>query len=64
MASRPAPGYTVREIFVDHIFPYGIHDYVQYRYRREWYFRWMPDPLFNRMERSFGWHLCLTAAAP
>jgi len=35
---------------------------MKYRYRREWYFRW-PDPLFRLMERSFAWHLCLTADA-
>lgn len=56
-------GCTVRELFVDHIFPYRIPDYMEYRYIREWYFRWMPDPLFSRMERSLGWHLCATAEA-
>ena len=56
-------GFRVTEMFVDHIFPYRIPDYVQYRYRKVWYFRWMPHPLFRWLERHFGWHLCVTAIA-
>jgi ubiquinone/menaquinone biosynthesis C-methylase UbiE len=54
-------GFRVTDVWVDHIFPYRIRDYKEYRYRREWYFRWMPRPLFRALERGFGWHLCLTA---
>ncbi|MGC9025813.1 MAG: hypothetical protein ACP5NB_13465 [Chloroflexia bacterium] len=54
----------VTEMWVDHIFPYRIPDYVQYRYVKVWYFRWMPKPLFRWLERYFGWHLCVTACAP
>ena len=46
---------------VDHIFPYSIPEYVQYRYKMVWYFRCMPKALFRALERAFGWHLCLTA---
>lgn len=56
-------GFRVTEIFVDHIFPYRIPEYVQYRYRKEWYLAWMPAPLFRWLERHFGWHLCVTAVA-
>ena len=52
-----------RKIEVEHIFPYRISDYVQYRYEWEWYFRWMPRPLFRALERRFGWHLLLTGEA-
>lgn len=54
-------GFEVTEMWVDHIFPYRIPDYVQYRYVKEWYFRWMPRPLFRWLEQHFGWHLCATA---
>jgi 2-polyprenyl-3-methyl-5-hydroxy-6-metoxy-1,4-benzoquinol methylase len=54
-------GFRVRDVQVEHIFPYRIPDYVQYRYVKEPYFRWMPQPLFRALERRFGWHLCLTA---
>jgi SAM-dependent methyltransferase len=54
-------GFRVNELFVDHIFPYRIPEYVQYRYKKVWYFRWMPSILFRWLERMFGWHLCLIA---
>jgi 2-polyprenyl-3-methyl-5-hydroxy-6-metoxy-1,4-benzoquinol methylase len=54
-------GFSVREVAVEHIFPYRIRDYVQYRYVREFYFRWMPSGLFHALEKQLGWHLCLTA---
>ncbi len=56
-------GFRVIEVRVAHIFPYRIPDYVQYRYIKEWYFRWMPGPLFHTLEQRWGWHLCLTAEA-
>ncbi len=58
-----ARGFRVTEAFVDHIFPYRIADYVQYRYRREWYLKPIPPPMFRWLERHFGWHLCVTAVA-
>lgn len=54
-------GFKVKKSFVEHIFPYRIPDYVQYRYKKVWYFGWMPGFLFRALERAFGWHLCLIA---
>jgi 2-polyprenyl-3-methyl-5-hydroxy-6-metoxy-1,4-benzoquinol methylase len=56
-------GFRVTDVRVEHIFPYRIPDYVQYRYVREWYLRWMPRSLFTPLERLFGWHLLLTGEA-
>jgi ubiquinone/menaquinone biosynthesis C-methylase UbiE len=56
-------GFRLRELGVDHIFPYRVRDYVRYRYVKEPYFRWMPEPLFRELERRFGWHLLMTAEA-
>ncbi len=56
-----AQGLRVTDVWVDHIFPYRITDYVEYRYVREWYFRWMSDKVFRRFERNFGWHLLISA---
>jgi ubiquinone/menaquinone biosynthesis C-methylase UbiE len=56
-------GYKVKDLHVDHVFPYRVRDYVEYRYVREPYFRWMPEPLFRAFERRFGWHLLVTAEA-
>lgn len=54
-------GFHIKELYVDHIFPYRIPDYAQYRYRKVWYLRYLPHPLFRWLERRFGWHLCMTA---
>lgn len=56
-------GYHVQDVSVDHIFPYRVPDYVQYRYVMAWYYRVLPAPVFRALERTFGWHLCLKAQA-
>lgn len=56
-------GFRVRDLWVDHVFPYRIRDYVEYRYVKEPYFRWMPAGLFRAFERRFGWHLLVEAEA-
>jgi len=45
-----ANGLHVVACEVEHIFPWRIADYVEYRYVKAWPFRWLPD-----------WHLCVTA---
>jgi SAM-dependent methyltransferase len=57
------PGFEISDVWVDHIFPYKISDYVQYRYKKVWYFRMLPSRVFRWLERSLGWHLCVTAEA-
>lgn len=47
-----------------HIFPYRIADYVQYRYVKNWYFRWLPDSWFHWLEKNIGWHLLIVARLP
>jgi ubiquinone/menaquinone biosynthesis C-methylase UbiE len=54
-------GFQVTDVMVDHIFPYRIRDYKEYRYVKEWYFRCLSATAFRALERAFGWHLCLTA---
>jgi len=56
-------GFRVTDLFVDHIFPYRIADYVKYRYVKAWPWSWLPQPAFRWLEKRFGWHLCLTAEA-
>lgn len=56
-------GFEIEEKFVEHIFPYKISKYVKYEYEKEWYWRWMPKNLFRRLEKTIGWHLCVTAKA-
>lgn len=54
-------GLQVVDIIIDHIFSYRIKDYVRYRYKKVWYFRFLPKRLFRWMENHWGWHLCVTA---
>jgi len=54
-------GFAVDDLFVDHIFPYRVQDYVQYRYVKALPFRWLPEPANRALERRLGWHLCVTA---
>jgi 2-polyprenyl-3-methyl-5-hydroxy-6-metoxy-1,4-benzoquinol methylase len=54
-------GLTLVDSFVDHIFPYRVADYREYRYVKLALFRWMPARMFRWLETHFGAHLCLTA---
>ena len=56
-------GFRVEDLRVDHVFPYRVRDYVQYRFVKEPYFRWMPEPVFRAFESRLGWHLLVTAEA-
>jgi len=57
-------GLNITDMWKDHIFPYRIPDYVQYRYIRNWYFRWMPEAWFRWLEKQLGWHLLIVANLP
>lgn len=54
-------GFVVDSICINHIFPYRISDYIQYRYVKVWYFRHLPEFAFRWLEKRAGWHLCVTA---
>lgn len=54
-------GFQIVDIRKEHIFPYQIPKYSNYEYEREWYFRWMPKPLFRWLERRLGWHTLVVA---
>lgn len=60
---RLLSAFRIEDLFVDHIFPYRVADYVRHRYTRAWHARMMPAPLFRWLERRLGWHLCVTATA-
>ena len=60
---RLLEGFTVQKMFVDHIFPFRIDEYIRYRYVKAWPWRGLPQPALRWFERRFGWHLCVTAVA-
>jgi 2-polyprenyl-3-methyl-5-hydroxy-6-metoxy-1,4-benzoquinol methylase len=57
------PGFKVDDIRIDHIFPYRVKEYVEYRYEKRFPFRVMPAPMMRKLERSVGWHLLVDATA-
>ena len=54
-------GFRPSRVWADHIFPYRIKDYVQYRYVTNWYWRILPNSVFRAFERQAGWHLMAVA---
>ncbi len=54
-------GWDVTESRVEHIFPWRIKDYVDYRYVKALPWRLVPERAFAAIERQLGWHLCMTA---
>ena len=54
-------GFDVTDVMIDHIFPYRVKDYVEYRYEKAIPFRWLPTPAIRALEHRLGWHLCVTA---
>jgi 2-polyprenyl-3-methyl-5-hydroxy-6-metoxy-1,4-benzoquinol methylase len=58
---RLLPGFQTLSVRKEHIFPFVIEKYVRHEYEWEWYFRWMPRPLFRWLERRMGWHTLVVA---
>ena len=54
-------GFEIQSIRKEHIFPYIIEKYVQYEYKRAWYFRALPGPVFHWLEHQLGWHTMVVA---
>ena len=46
----------------DHIFPYVVEDYKEYRYTVQPWFKEMPEQMFRALETSFGWHGLIQAS--
>jgi SAM-dependent methyltransferase len=57
-------GFEVVSLAKEHIFPYRIRDYVQYRYVKGWPFGWLPHTWFRWLERHLGWHTLIVARSP
>ena len=57
-------GFVIESVEVDHIFPYKIADYKEYRYVKEWYWRLLGKRAFRWLEKKIGWHLLVIARKP
>ena len=56
--------FEIDRMWKDHIFPYVIDQYVEYRYQPVWYFRWLPERAFKWLEHRLGWHTMIVAHNP
>lgn len=56
--------FEIDRMWKDHIFPYVIDQYVEYRYQPVWYFRWLPKRAFMWLEHRLGWHTMIVAHNP
>lgn len=54
-------GFEIEQIQIEHIFSYKISDYIQNKFVKVWYFRYLPEELFKWLEKRLGWHMCVKA---
>ena len=47
----------VDKLEIDHIFPYRVKDYVEYRYVKRFPFNALPERASAALEHTLGWHL-------
>jgi len=53
--------FRIKKIYKDHIFPYVIPEYKKYRYKKVWYFKYLPKFFFRFLEKRLGWHTLIIA---
>lgn len=58
---RLLKGFEVTSITKDHIFPYSISEYKEYRYVKTFFWRYLPESIFKMLKRHLGWHLLIRA---
>lgn len=51
--------FEITKMWKEHIFPYRIKDYKNYKYNKIWYFKLMPKLIFKFLEKIFGWHILI-----
>lgn len=56
-------GFRLTDVRIDHIFPYRVKDYVEYRYVKKFPFNVLPVAVTRVLEQRLGWHLMVTATA-
>jgi SAM-dependent methyltransferase len=54
-------GFDIIKMGQDHIFPFEVDSYKRYEYIRQPWFESMPNQIFQVLEKSFGWHMLITA---
>jgi len=54
-------GFEITSLSQEHIFPYVVEDYKKHKYTLQPWFAAMPPEMFNSLEKTLGWHMCVTA---
>jgi len=54
-------GFEITSITQDHIFPYQVDAYKEYRYEKQPWFEAMPNDVFRALETTLGWHMLVKA---
>ena len=58
---RLLTGFEIISITKDHIFPYDVEQYKRYVYVKRAPWRFLPDAVMRRFERTLGWHMLIRA---
>lgn len=53
--------FKITSIKQDHIFPYIVDEYKNYRYKKEPWIEAMSEEMFSVLEHELGWHLLIKA---
>ena len=51
--------FKILSIKKDHIFPYVIEDYINYKYNKKLLFKILPSKVFKFLESVLGWHMLI-----
>jgi len=54
-------GLSVKRSWINHIFPWRIDKYKNHKYEKTWFWKLIPDIIFNKVKRIIGWHLLIEA---
>lgn len=57
-------GLEILELRIEHIFPYKVMAYIEYRYEKAFPWNVTPPWLFRHLQRLWGWHMLITAQYP
>ncbi len=57
-------GFVVDDARAEHIFPYAMGPYKEYRYVKRAWWRLPSERMFHRIEQAAGWHLLIDAHMP
>ncbi|UOD35539.1 class I SAM-dependent methyltransferase [Deferribacteraceae bacterium V6Fe1] len=53
--------FEILSLTQDHIFPYAVEKYIDYKYELQPWFKSMPKEMFKALEKKLGWHTLIVA---